>query len=1637
MHRGPAALMVMTLAVVTCGILPVSASTSLVTLDESTLSYGKAETIRLGDEEPAPKATPQIKLLESSEDRVALEFDLQALESQSIEIEGVTYHALEVEGGGFIGEEGEPMLPSFTRLIQIPDNASVTVRYKTFETMSLAQYRPMPVQADGGTTFVIDPEAYNATGSTPEPVIVGEPAVARDLRVVPITFHPVTYDAHTGGINVIRRMHVDISIEGTDTRNNPTRTRRVIPESFDKLYRGMVPNYTGPRDGQVIDKGAYVIICPNNSTVVNYLQPLVEWHTRRGYDVTLATTSETGTSTSSIKNWIQNAYDNWENPPAFVCLVGDHDGSISLPTWFENYSYYGGEGDQPYTELEGNDPLCDVHLGRISVGSTTEVARYVDKVLGYEATPYMGNTDWYGRGSVLGDPSVSGWTCVQIGQWLKERMLAHGYAEVDTIFTSPYVTLFRNSLNNGASAFSYRGYYGMSGIDEGDIYGLTNGRKLCYATISTCGTGSFSSGTGSACRSEAFIRAGSGTNDPDGGIGAVGTATTGTNTRYNNCLTYGLWRPIVMDDNFSLGASITSGKYEMYLNYFTWDTNRCRYFIHWNSLMGDPAVEIWTGVPQPLTVNYDAQLALGSNSVQVEVLDGGVPLAGAYVCIWKGEEVHTGGYTDGNGRIEIPFAAASGGEMLVTVTAHNFIPHLGSLSIGQQSRFVAQHSYVIDDDGSGGSSGNGNGVLNPSETIELPVEVKNFGSQTVTGLTGTLTCNDPYVTIIDGNESFPDLAPGATGWSQEDFDIQIAPGTPHGHVIMLGLDVASGTSSWHSVIEIPVVAPSFSYYGETLYGLGTQVDPGESGQISVVIYNAGGETASGITGTLSARSQWLSVTDPNGAWSNIGPGSQGENTNNTFGISAAPECYHGHVANMELVLTFNGGARDTLFFAIPVGTRSSDDPSGPDGYGYYAFDNTDTDYEHAPTYDWVEISPNFGGPGTAVGLGDYGNQGDDTMTLDLPFEFQYYGETFNRLSICSNGWIAMGYTYITNYRNWNIPSAGAPAYMIAPWWDNLCQSGSDKVYHHHDAAGHRYIIEWDNVRSVLDTNPSSYRQKFQIILYDPAHHETDTGDGMILFQYNTVNNVDNQQQYATAGIMNGENTDGVLYEYFDHPGPGAAPVVAGRAVLFMPLADLPSGTLNGVVYNASDGNAPLENATITVLESGVQMTSGPDGTFGTDLEPGYYHVVADHVSFEADTLYPIVITEDEITNIPYFLHDDMAPIFTETTVYANTMDTSGPYEIYSTVTEYSSFGDLSLHYNAHGSGWTTVPMSLVEGSLYKADIPGQPYTSYVAYYLTAADAAGNASKDPHGAPYQRYDFWVMPPIFEDDMEAGVGTWSHMVVTDGFVDQWHQSATRNHTLGGSTSWKFGDAGSGDYANLSDGALVSEAFAVGGTATISFWHWMEAEQSGTYPNEAYDGGLIEMSINQGSWNRVTPVGGYTHSIRHGSSDPGPFPVGTPVYSGAFGWTEGQIVLEGVEGSVRLRFRFGSDGGTAAEGWYIDDVSVISDSPSPSGNDDLELIPTRLALHQCTPNPFGARDSGTSIRFDLPQSTPAKLQIFDTNGRLVRTLIDGGLPAGQHSVRWDGRDAHDFQVGSGIYFYKLEANGTLHSRQLLVLR
>ena len=94
-----------------------------------------------------------------------------------------------------------------------------------------------------------------------------------------------------------------------------------------------------------------------------------------------------------------------------------------------------------------------------------------------------------------------------------------------------------------------------------------------------------------------------------------------------------------------------------------------------------------------------------------------------------------------------------------------------------------------------------------------------------------------------------------------------------------------------------------------------------------------------------------------------------------------------------------------------------------------------------------------------------------------------------------------------------------------------------------------------------------------------------------------------------------------------------------------------------------------------------------------------------------------------------------------------------------------------------------------------------------------------------------------------------------------------------------------------------------------------------------------------------------------------------------------------------------------------------------------------PAAFVLQQNYPNPF---NPSTTINLTVAERGFATLEIYDLTGRVVRTLISSEMAAGDHSVKWDGRDERGFSVGSGVYFYRLRLGSNLEgSRKMILMR
>ena len=95
----------------------------------------------------------------------------------------------------------------------------------------------------------------------------------------------------------------------------------------------------------------------------------------------------------------------------------------------------------------------------------------------------------------------------------------------------------------------------------------------------------------------------------------------------------------------------------------------------------------------------------------------------------------------------------------------------------------------------------------------------------------------------------------------------------------------------------------------------------------------------------------------------------------------------------------------------------------------------------------------------------------------------------------------------------------------------------------------------------------------------------------------------------------------------------------------------------------------------------------------------------------------------------------------------------------------------------------------------------------------------------------------------------------------------------------------------------------------------------------------------------------------------------------------------------------------------------------------DEDVSDLPREFALSQNYPNPFNPQ---TTVKFALPKDSHVKIEIFDLLGRKVTTLVNEDKEAGVHEVIWNADKA-----ASGIYFYRMEAEGFTMTNKMLLLR
>ncbi len=1196
-----------------------------------------------------------LTVTENSDKAVSISCATPQINFQSVEFDGRAFDQLSVPADALTGSPGGPALPAWSRWIELPDGMKpvLHIEAQEIEVIREVNIAPSPLSAcDNPNVHPLEaynPEAYLQDELIPaEPACISQPLTIGSKRWAIVTLSPYRFNPARRELHVTGDLNVQVTYEPDPSA--PCLDRPVTPAmlELENYLSGENPR----RDDisrRVDNLGHFVIVTDDNDDLQEALEPFVEWKKRKGFVVTVVGLDETGDDQNEIRDWLVEAYEEWDLPPTFVLLVGDAAGGFAIPPFYDGLPLMQSwhVSDNHYVRWNGDavggepqDWIPNGFIGRLPAANTAETEKMVAKILNYETDPNV-DDPWI-EGALLIANGVR--SCEHTKVAVRELMEEYGYerGNIHQAYADypqvPNHNEMLAAINNGVGFINFRGYNPWGGIHQNDILALENEWMLPIVTGMVCGTNDFANSwpenqVQGGCRGEAFLRAWDG-HDAVGAVACFGPSDLNTHTWFNNTMDGAFYDALLVHDVSYLGVACVISKLSLlpvYPSYYGLGPGTSvGYYFYTYTLLGDPTMLVRTREPEVIEANFPRQLPAGATFIDVDVRnEDDEPIEGAYVHVYLSDDVRYGAFTDNDGSARLIVDPLEAGDFQITITCQDFIPVMDEIEVAGLSVYLSLDGMLIDDDEEGDSRGNGDGAFNPNETIELTLTLRNTGTDDCEGATAVITTASPWVEIVRGEVEYDAINSGETDAGAQPFVINLAPGTPDGETIDFLLTTTSGDEIRDTHFSLPVIG--YRYEVVDYLFLDGDLYPGEEQELLLSLRNGGGLDAGELEASLHCDNPKIQIRcaetiferDNNGFMDNEGL---------PFRVFAGPNAYQGSDVSFGLLLTDENGLSDSIAFIIMLGAQTVECPQGPDGYGYWAFDSRDTETDLVPEYDWIPGDERVDNLPDPNDQGHTSNHGSRTF-IDLPFEFIYYGKHYQEITIGSNGWLCFGRSDQISWNNQGMGSPLAPAAMLAPFWTDIW---TGTVYTHYDEEETRFIVEWRNWACQQGGGIT-----FEVILYDPTVIATRTGDGEIVFQYNSIPNLVGGRDYPlerpTIGICSHNRTDKLQIRHASEWDPRTADLGDEMAVRFSTGAFNELGGVYGNVTDIADG-ALLEGSRAMIDGTGFFDNTDQDGNFNIQGIPiGEYTVVVYRRHYNDGVAENIQIVEDESQEVNFAL----------------------------------------------------------------------------------------------------------------------------------------------------------------------------------------------------------------------------------------------------------------------------------------------------------------------------------------------------------------------------------------------------------------
>ncbi|HKK68937.1 MAG TPA: C25 family cysteine peptidase, partial [Bacteroidales bacterium] len=344
-------------------------------------------------------------LKEARTNQTVLEYSLEEFSLQNIDIKGEAMKKVALPGHFLPNDEGAPDLPGKGRYIAVPNHADVelvitNMRKETIENVSVAPAPRIPKDDEPGPLqYSKDEKIYQKNAFYPQnPVNISQKEKVRGVDVVMLGITPFQYNPVTKELVVLRDIELELQYTGGTGEFGQDKYRS---RWFDPLLQDAVLNHTvipkvdyhqqsTSRDGTGCE---YLIVSPDGEAFQAWADSIKRFRNMQGIHTDVVTLSEIGANDPDVlEDYFDDAFNNWDTPPAAVLLLGDYGTSMENSVVSPIYDSY-CVSDNIYADVTGNH-MPDIVFARITANNEEQLEVMVSKMINYEKNPPT-NFDFY------------------------------------------------------------------------------------------------------------------------------------------------------------------------------------------------------------------------------------------------------------------------------------------------------------------------------------------------------------------------------------------------------------------------------------------------------------------------------------------------------------------------------------------------------------------------------------------------------------------------------------------------------------------------------------------------------------------------------------------------------------------------------------------------------------------------------------------------------------------------------------------------------------------------------------------------------------------------------------------------------------------------------------------------------------------------------------------------------------------------------------------------------------------------------------------------------------------------------------------------------------------------------------------